>query len=191
MPIVIFDTETTGLIPKSTPLNGKNLHKFPYVLQLSWIVYNLNTKQTIENDFIIKCPIPIPEESTKIHGITNKMSKNGYNFSEVFDMFLEDIKNCDEIVAHNINFDLNMLEVECFRLDRFSDVDLLFRKKYYDTMLKSVDILKLEGNFGKYKWPRLNECYNYFFGRDFENQHDALGDIRATLDVYKKLRDIF
>ena len=118
MMIVIFDTETSNLIPKDLSLIAKNLHKFPYVLQLSWITYNTDTKQSIENDFIIKCPIPIPEESTKIHGITDQMSENGFEFSEVFDMFLQDVLECDILVAHNINFDLNMLEIECLRLDK-------------------------------------------------------------------------
>ena len=45
MTIVIFDTETTGLIPKYIELNKDTVHKFPYVLQLSWIVYDLETER--------------------------------------------------------------------------------------------------------------------------------------------------
>jgi DNA polymerase III epsilon subunit-like protein len=191
MSILIFDTETTGLIPKHLSLNENTVSKFPYILQLSWIVYDLDTHETTENDYIIKCPVDIPQESINIHGITNEMSKNGKEFSEVFDLFLEDVSKSEEIVGHNIQYDLNMIEIDSYRLDIEQKVDILFVKKHYDTMLKSVDILKLVGTHaGKNKFPRLIEVYRYFFGKDFDDPHNALGDVRATLSVYKKLRNI-
>jgi hypothetical protein len=36
----------------------------------------------------------------------------------------------------------------------------------------------------KYKWPRLSEAYKFFFGRDFEDAHDAAVDSKACAEVY-------
>jgi DNA polymerase III epsilon subunit-like protein len=191
MTILIFDTETTGLIPKNLYITETTINKFPYILQLSWIIYDSKTEETIEKDFIIKCPIDIPQESINIHGITNEMSRNGIEFSNVFDIFLKDVSKCEEIVGHNIQFDLNILEIESYRSNSDKKVDVLFNKNHYDTMLKSVDILKISGTHaGKHKFPRLIEVYRHYFNKDFDNPHNALGDVRATLSIYKKLRNI-
>ena len=184
MKLLIFDTECSGLIPKTS---GNDLKNLPHIVQLSWIMYNTKTKSYVENDFILKIPILVPEDSTKIHGITNDISDNGYDFSEIVDMFLNDIKKCDMLVAHNIQYDLNMLEIELSRINRWGDIDLLFSKDIFDTMKQSVNVLKLPGKYGKYKFPRLSEVYIHFFGEMFENAHNAMGDIRATLKVYEKL----
>jgi len=190
MKIVIFDTETTGLMPKSLYLTFDNVHKFPYILQLAWIVYDLETQKTTEKNFIIECPIDIPRETINIHGITNEISKNGKDFPSVFNIFLGDVMKCDEIVGHNIHFDLSMLEIELYR-HKIDKVEILFHKKRYDTMYNSVDIVKIKGTHANgNKFPKLIELYRYYFGKDFDNQHNAIGDVKATFEVFKKLRNI-
>ena len=179
--ILIFDTETTGLISK----NSENL---PHIIQLSWIIYNTTNKQYAENDFILKIPIKIPQESTRIHGITNKISKSGYKFSEIINIFLEDVRKCDRLVGHNLNFDLNMLEIELSRIGQWDDIDLIFSKDVYDTMIESVNICKIKSDHGN-KFPKLSEVYIHFFGQMFENAHNAMEDVHATFKVYQKLTE--
>ena len=190
MLICVYDTETTGLLPKNLQLNANNSNKFPYTVQLSWVLYNTVTGKRQETDFIIKCPIPIPNESTNIHSITNDISQNGYDISEVLDFFLEDIKKSDLIIGFNLQYDLSIIEVELFRLNMYDEIDMLFSKQTYDVMLKCVNICKFPGRYGRYKWPKLSHAYVHFFKKDFENQHDALSDVNATLDIYKKLNKI-
>ena len=52
---MIFDTETNGLIPKNITYHNSNA--FPYILQLSYIIYDYKNYKiiTIEID-IIKIP---------------------------------------------------------------------------------------------------------------------------------------
>ena len=190
MLICVYDTETTGLLPKNLQLNANNLNKFPHTVQLSWIIYNTITGERQENDFIVQCPIPIPNKSTDIHGITNDISHNGYDISEVLDFFLDDVKNSDLIIGFNLQYDLSIIEVELFRLNMCDEIDLLFSKQTYDVMLKCVSICKFPGRFGRYKWPKLSHAYVHFFKKDFENQHNALSDVNATLDIYKKINKI-
>ena len=70
MKILFYDTETTGLISKSN---------FPYIVQFSYIIYEMDTKTIIlKYDEIIHLPelIEIPEESTKIHHITTPKNES-------------------------------------------------------------------------------------------------------------------
>lgn len=46
MRVLVFDTETTGLPPKNIPINRTD--SWPHVVQLSWAIYNEDTKQVEE-----------------------------------------------------------------------------------------------------------------------------------------------
>ena len=76
MRVIVFDTETTGLIPSHSPRISSNLGKFPYIVQLSYVVYDTETHKIVhEQDNIIRLPdeVDITEKSTAIHGITKKL----------------------------------------------------------------------------------------------------------------------
>ena len=178
--ICAFDTETNGLLTKNNLTNLQTV----FLLQLTWIIYDTDTQQIEENDYILKCPVPIT--NSHIHGITDSMSQDGYNFSDICDIFMVDLKRCDCLVFHNGQFDLNILELELYRLEMFNEIDILFSKNYYDTMKQSVNLLKIKGKYG-YKFPKLIELYKYYFKREFEGQHDALYDTRATLECYLEM----
>ena len=84
MKILFFDTETTGLISKNN---------FPYIVQFSYIIYDMDLKEIIlKYDEIIQLPptIQIPEESTKIHHITTEMSRE--SSVEIIDCLKEFVK---------------------------------------------------------------------------------------------------
>lgn len=174
MKIIIVDTETTELLNKKT----KNTCR---IVQLSWILYNDLTKEQEENDFILNTHCEIL--NSEIHGITTERSKNGYDFSEIINIFFEDVEKSDLLVGHNIKYDINALEVELARekMDRY--IEILYRKKYYDTMIQSVQFSL------KNKFLKLTELYFIFFQENFENAHNALADVRATLKCYLKLKE--
>jgi len=172
MKVVVFDCETTHLLSSRTV-------KICRIVQLAWVTYDTNSKIVNENNFILNSHCKIT--NSHIHGITTEISKNGYDFSDIIDIFLDDIKNCDIIVGHNLNYDLNALEVELTKLDRWDDIDYLFCKKYYDTMREAYKKFKLK------KFPKLINLYRYFFDREFDNAHNALADVKATLECYKQL----
>ena len=178
--ILIFDSETSGLCGKDDNV---------YICQLAWCTYNTKTKRKAEyNNFILNVPIEIT--NSQIHGITTEISRKGYNFDEIIDIFLSDVKESDLIVAHNIQYDLQALEIELTRLERYDDIDYLYNKKYYDTMKESIQLLKIKGKYGKHKFPKLQELHKYFFGSEFEDAHNASADIRATLRCYNELLKI-
>ena len=59
--------------------------------------------------------------------------------------------------------------------------EVLDKEKRFDTMFKAMPIM------GVKKWPKLSEMYQFFFKKDFEDQHTALGDVKATLECYNEI----
>ena len=119
MRLLVFDTETTGL-PQSKFIAPSTLHQWPYIVQFSYIIYDTSLNDIIQSkDYIIKLPesILIPEDSTKIHGITNEMSQqNGVQISDVLSEFFYFLRGVDILVGHNIEFDINMMKIELLRI---------------------------------------------------------------------------
>lgn len=204
MRVLVFDTETTGLLPRNhkqifeeRAKNSKHLQKnwytlYPYIVQCSWIIYDTssNTIEMIE-DHIIKLPngILIPDESSKIHGITNDiMLKEGISITDVLELFVESLYNIDLIIAHNIEFDSTMLQVEFARNQIINHMSLV-QKKMYCTMKNTTDYCALERTStytGKkyFKYPQLNELHNKMFGYMLNNLHNSLYDVIVCLRCY-------
>ena len=69
-------------------------------------------------DHIIQLPkyIQVPESSTAIHGIsTVRMRREGVDIKPLLADFRRDLKQCHILIAHNLEFDRNMLQVEYYR----------------------------------------------------------------------------
>ena len=175
MKVLIVDTETSQLV-STLPL--ENFH----ILQLSWVVYDTDTKISEENDFILHCPIPIT--NSHIHRITDEMSAEGYQFSEIIDIFLEDVELCDILCGYHLNYDLNSLEIELDRLARYHDIDILFSKKH-------IDPIKRYSSLNKCKYMKLTDLYYKLFGETLEGAHNALIDVFGTLRIYLTLNNQF
>ena len=197
MKILFFDTETTGL-PLDLDEPYTNVKNWPRLVQLSWILEDTETNEVTEHDFIIKPDgFIIPFAATKIHHITTeKAERDGVKLRAALGDFVQDMLRADLQVAHNIEFDKNVICSEIYRtaIKLMGEKELLlefgFRIQNYFMNNRSICTMKLGTKYtkiktaGGYKWPKLIELYRYFFGRDFEGQHDALDDIRATRDCF-------
>jgi len=194
MKILIFDTETTGL-PKRRNANPEETYLFPYVVQLSWMVFNTgNNKLEKLKDKIIRLPknIRIPPSATEIHGITQeRMMMEGEPMDKVLDDFMRDVSSCTYLVAHNIEFDKTMIDVECFR-HKFRKKLSECRKMEYCTMKKGIkicNIMKINPYTKKKepKWPKLIELHKVLFNTDPKNLHNALIDILVCFRCFYKM----
>lgn len=196
MRVLIFDTETTGLPPKNTPTNHTD--KWPHIVQLSWAIYNDETKQIEEeNDFIISLGthIHISPESTAIHGITSELSRaRGVPIEVALFDFKHAANRCGRMVAHNLEFDKNMLIVEYYRARLFNTV---FPPSEYCTMKNGTQICKLvktwEDGRTSFKYPKLIELYHTLYGTDVpspEGLHNAKVDVDVCLKCYIKMMEI-
>jgi len=206
MLVLVFDTETTGL-PQSKSHEIEALHLWPYIVQFSYILYDTETHQMIKSfDHIIKLTDgkTIPIESTNIHRITDEMSyKYGVSIESVIEEFMGDMQKANLAVAHNAQFDINMLKVEIKRM-YLNEINMFkkrmyghfneyieFSTKIYCTMNKTIDICKIKQiskNGKEYnKYPRLSELHQHLFKQSLTNLHNSFNDVAVCLRCYYKL----
>ena len=105
MRFLVFDTETTGL-PKTKFISPFTLHQWPHIVQFSYIIYDSSLNNIVESkDYVIKVPesILIPEESSKIHGITNQISLDkGVPINEVLNEFCNNVNILSEKTTNDL-----------------------------------------------------------------------------------------
>ena len=182
--LICFDVETTGL-PKNRNVHPKNYENWPHIVQFSWIVYC--DKKMTEKSFIIKpTSYVIPTESTNIHGITHKEAiEKGIDIKDVLSKFINDCKKSSLLIAHNIEFDKNVILANCYRHNL--STTLFEDKKILCTMKTTTNLCKLPGNYG-YKYPRLSELHFHLFNKQTELKlHNSLNDVKITLKCFKEL----
>ena len=185
MRYIFFDTETTGL-PKEYDAPITDIDNWPRLVQLAWIIHDNNV--VARKNYIIKpLGFTIPNISTKIHGISTEQAlERGQKIESVLNNFLEDTKDADVIIGHNIQFDLKIVQSELYRLNIKNNLDQI---AVLDTMMLSVNYCKIPNKQHGYRYPKLIELYNKLFSVSFENMHDAMADIEATAKCFWALID--
>ena len=182
---VFFDTETTGIpLDYNAPIS--DIDNWPRLVQLSWMITDEDGKLIKENDYIVYPKgFDIPTSSAAIHSITNEYAnKKGIDIETVLAEFIEDLKGVSLVIGHNINFDINIVQAELFRLGM---TDIFNDKRKVCTMKSSVDFCAIPNKYG-YKWPTLQELHQKLFGEIFTDSHNALSDIRAIKRCYFELK---
>ena len=207
MRVLVFDTETTGL-PKTKILNKYMLELWPYIVQFSYIIYDIDTNTIVKiKDCIIKVPdsLQISEEASKLHGITNELSATkGINIIDILEEFFEDFNSVEHVVGHNVSFDLNIIKAELTRIiiddsnvDRVSEFKeylnmLDTNKNIYCTMQVSIELcaIEMKTKAGKSynKFPKLIELYEKLFQIRPNNLHNSLNDVIVCLRCFMKLK---
>jgi DNA polymerase III epsilon subunit-like protein len=193
MKVLIFDVETTGLPERGASL--KNLTKYPYIVQFSWMIYDASQNRVDGvNDHIVKIPehITIPIEASNVHGISNdKMRSEGKDINLVLDIFTKDMLDSHVIVAHNLSFDKTIVQAEYLRNKRINWLGR-HRKMEYCTMRRSLNICNIykknmyTGEKTK-KYPKLMELHHYWFKTVPNNLHNSLIDIFVCFRCYHQM----
>ena len=210
MRVLVFDTETTGL-PKSKIMNPDMLNLWPHIVQFSYVIYDTILNDIVESkDTIVKVKdgITIPEDSIKIHGVTNESSqKNGTNIEFILNEFFYHLRDVDLLVGHNISFDINMIKVELLRFiyepnsniseneSKAYKFNLHFLTNYKNiccTLQESIDLCNIKAidKYGKeyIKFPKLLELHQKLFESTPNNLHNSFNDILVTLRCFVKLK---
>jgi len=200
--ILIFDTETTGLLPK------RPNDTIPYITQLSFIVYDTKL-ETIRSSFnsYIRLPneIKIPQIVTEITGITNEICKTGIPIQEALGILFHASTLGECIIAHNIEFDIAIVNYEIQRnigsLKHYPEIQDMFhqdRLAYYNinldcTMRMTIEDCALfrttEKNRTYKKFPKLSETYEFTFKKPAPaNLHNSIIDVIVCLRCYLKVK---
>jgi DNA polymerase-3 subunit epsilon len=157
-PIIFFDLETTGV----DVVNSR-------IVQIACIKIDLDGNKE-EKCMLIKPLIPIPKEASDIHGITDEKVKDAPYFSQIAVALNEYFSGCDIGGYNSDNFDIPLL------IQEFERCNIEFPT----WELNLVDVLKYERLLHS---NTLEAVYQRYTGKKLEGSHDALNDVRATLEV--------
>lgn len=194
----ICDVETNGLPPypkKGEPPIPTDDPRQPRLA--SFTILATTPDLEIDEDASISTLIKLngwtmSEGASKVNGLTDKMlAEQGIEVRDVLAVYSEFIGAGWIIVCHNSIFDLKIMRGE---LRRAGLPDLFEETRNVCTMADFIDVFRIAptgkqmatGRYG-FKQPKLIEAYRHFYGVDFEGQHTASGDARATLMVLKGL----
>ncbi|MEO6759998.1 MAG: 3'-5' exonuclease [Saprospiraceae bacterium] len=159
--LVFFDVETTGL----------NVIR-DRIVQLAMVKMPKNGGEPQELSMLINPGMPISEESMQIHGITPKILANKPSFGQVAQQ-IWDFIGASDLAGYNSNrFDVPMLMEEFARVGMELDV----------SKRRLIDVQRI---FYKMEPRTLRAAYRLYCGRELEDAHDALADVKATLEVFK------
>lgn len=175
MTIILFDTETTGLLkPDANELKAQ-----PEITE----IYASKTNDL--NDWthlhlLLKPSMPVSAEITRITGITNELLKNKPSFAECYQEIAEFFHGCDEMVAHNLAFDRSMLANELLRIDKV--LNFPWPIKHTCTVEKSMHI--------EQRRLTLTKLHQYATGQsEMLGAHRASGDVEALVKCYIWLKE--
>lgn len=174
MKILIFDTETTGLIQNhSIPLN-----KQPEVTEFYGAVVDLKTGRrgkTIDT-LIRPAAFPISPETIKATKtkITNQMLSDQPTFKELADPIKELIETSPAVIAHNATFDREMINIEFERLN--------FVVKW-PRVFCSVELTM----HVKRRRCSLTNLHEYLFDEAFADAHRAGPDTQALIRCVREM----
>lgn len=179
--ILFLDTETTGL-----PSNWKApFNEWPRLVQLSYVVTDESGKIITQKDQIIK-PVgfTIPEEASKIHGITQeKAEAHGMDLKTCLDLLDFHLSRVYRVVMHNASFDTAIVAGEQMRMGYSQERLITNQVGIFCTKLQTVNICKIKGKYNKFKWPSLAELCA-FCGVENKGAHNSLNDVIATKECY-------
>ena len=167
--ILLFDFETTGLDSR-----------FEEIIEVGAILLEKENglyRMKEELSLLVQASKRLPDKIVEITHITDEMLlRDGVSQEEAFQRFFalyQDEKTL--LVAYNIQFDLSFM--------------IAWMKKYYDARFAlRNDILDVMAIYkDRYRYPhRLDQAVKTYEIVE-PNTHRALDDIRATLEVLKKM----
>jgi DNA polymerase-3 subunit epsilon len=159
--LAFFDLETTGVdISKDR------------IVQIGIVKYFADGTAPQEKCRLINPEIPIPKESSEIHGITDDDVKDKPTFKQLAKGIYNFIGDADLCGYNSTRFDIPFLIEEFERAGLSFDVS--------DRNI--IDAFRI---FQKMEPRTLKGAYKFYCGKDLKGAHDALEDIKATIEVLK------
>lgn len=163
-PIIFFDLETTGT----------NITK-DRIVEISFLKVHPNGKEEIKTKRI-NPEIPIPKESSDIHGITDEDIADAPTFRQIARSLADQIEGCDLAGFNSSRFDIPLLAEEFLRVG----LDIDFSRK------KLIDVQII---FHKKEQRTLEAAYKFYCDRTLDDAHSAEADTLATFEVLKAQLD--
>ncbi len=157
-PLVVFDLEATGLNKRTDR-----------VVAIALVRYEpIGTAETVS--YLLNPGLPIPEEATAIHGITDADVASAPTFADMAEILERHFAGADLAGYNVLGFDIQMLTEEFARANR-------------PFVLEGRRVLDAQRIFFRNEPRDLAAALRYYCGENHDAHHDALGDVVATIRV--------
>ena len=160
-PLVVFDLETTGI-------NSRR----DRIIELSAVRMNPDGTEEART-WLVNPGVPIPPETTAIHGYDDARVANCPTFAQVADEIVAFFRDADLAGFNSDRFDIPCLVEEFARTGRLFNVKNRRR----------VDVMRIYHHFER---RDLAAAVRFYLGRDHQDAHSAAADARATVEILKE-----
>ena len=188
--ILIIDVETSGLPPRNANYTDLNKYKNARVVQISYMVCDAITLEQKEIiDHVIKAE-GFNITNTQFHWVTDKISQEqGISFAQAAHELAKYLPSVTHILAHNADFDVNIIKSELLRNTELHNIiDELNKKTVICTMKSTMQMVNVRNRYGV-KFPTLAELYGYVFNdQPLENAHNAKYDV---IYLHKAIKELY
>lgn len=159
--LVFFDLEATGL----------NIVQ-DRIVQIAMVKLYADGRPAAEMEMKINPTIPVSAEAEAIHGLSNAMLEQEPTFNEVAQQLYDFIGDAD-LGGYNSNrYDVPLLQEEFYRAGIYLDT----------SKRRLIDAQQI---FYRMEPRTLSAALKFYAGKEMENAHDALADVRATVDIFQ------
>lgn len=156
------------------------------MIHLSWIILDKSLNPVDDYDHII---IPegfsvTPEIEQRCKIDEEDIKTKGAKLEDVLNGFEKSLQDAEYVLAHNLNFNENVLAAEYLRKGISHS---LFRKESFCLMQEATFFCKLPSKTGGYKWPSLSELHSIIFKKAYAPPNNARADVIAATRCFKAL----
>ncbi len=163
-PLAFFDLETTGVNVATDR-----------IVEIS--ILKLNPDGTREEKTRKVNPtVPIPIESSLVHGIYDDDIKDEPTFKSMAKAISEFLEGCDLAGFNSNRFDVPLLVEEFLRVGVDFDIE-------------SKKLVDVQNIFHQMEKRTLSAGYEFYCGRKLENAHSAAADTYATFEILEAMLD--
>jgi len=159
-PLVIFDLETTGLSPRRDR-----------IIELAAAKVNPDGSEEVKT-WLLNPTVPIPPETTAIHGIADEDVAACPTFAECAAEIAAFFEDCDIGGFNSDRYDIPCLEEEFARIGY----------NFNTAARKRIDVQRI---YHRMEPRDLSAAVKFYLGRDHAGAHGAEADATATLGVLK------
>ncbi len=158
VPLCFFDLETTG-----TNITQDR------IIEIA-VIKVLPGGDMLRKTNLVNPTVPIPEDSTAIHGITNDDVKDKPTFKDLAKEYAKFFEGCDLSGFNILKFDVPVLVEEFLR----AGVDFEYSRK------KIIDSQKI---FHLMEKRNLAAAYQFYCQKELKDSHTAEADTQACMEV--------
>lgn len=171
-PLAFFDLETTG-----TNVASDRIVEIAVVkIMPDGQIHTRPEKPGKEHRMLVNPGIPIPIESSLVHGIYDEDVQQAPSFEKLAPALFKFLHDCDLGGFNSNKFDIPLLVEEFLRVG-------------IDFSIEGRNLIDVQVIFHLMEQRTLKAGYKFYCGKDLDDAHEALPDTQATYEIFEAMLD--